>query len=60
MQFRYCDLPQKSIPTPFIRLKSLGGGQTFCLWIKKTVVTEPSGSTFSSYGLSAVSTVPEF
>jgi CRISPR-associated endonuclease Csy4 len=30
------------------------------LWIKKTVVAEPSGSTFSSYGLSAVASVPEF
>ncbi len=60
MQFRYCDMPEKSVATPFIRLKSLGGGQTFCLWIKKTMVAEPSGTTFSSYGLSAVSSVPEF
>lgn len=59
-QFRYCDMPQKAVTTPFIRLKSLSGGQTFCLWIKKTVVAEPSGATFSRYGLSAVSTVPEF
>lgn len=60
MQFRYCDMPQKSVSTPFIRLKSMSSEQTFCLWIKKTVVAEPSGSTFSSYGLSAISTVPEF
>ena len=60
MQFRYCDLPKKSISTPFIRLKSISSEQTFCLWIKKTVAAESSGSTFSSYGLSAVSTVPEF
>jgi CRISPR-associated endonuclease Csy4 len=59
-QFRYCDMPQKTIAVPFIRLTSLSGGQTFCLWIKKTVVAEPSGVAFSSYGLSAVSTVPEF
>jgi len=59
-QFRYCDMPQKTVATPFIRLTSLSGGQTFCLWIKKTVVAEPSGAAFSSYGLSAVSTVPEF
>ena len=59
-QFRYCDMPQKNIPTPFIRLKSLSSEQTFCLWIKKTVVAEPAGTTFSSYGLSATSTVPEF
>ena len=60
MQFRYCDLPKKSVSTPFIRLKSMSSEQTFCLWIKKTGVAESSGSTFSSYGLSAVSTVPEF
>ncbi|WP_109867698.1 type I-F CRISPR-associated endoribonuclease Cas6/Csy4 [Methylocucumis oryzae] len=30
------------------------------MWIKKTVVAESSGTTFSSYGLSATSTVPEF
>ena len=59
-QFRYCDMPQKNIPTPFIRLKSLSSEHTFCLWIKKTVVAEPAGAMFSSYGLSATSTVPEF
>jgi len=58
--FRYCDMPQKTVTTPFIRLTSLSGGQTFCVWIKKTVVAEPSGTTFGSYGLSAVSTVPDF
>ncbi|MDP1664896.1 MAG: type I-F CRISPR-associated endoribonuclease Cas6/Csy4 [Methylobacter sp.] len=56
----YGEMADKTIATPFIRLKSLSGGNEFCLWIKKTVVTEPSGSTFSSYGLSAVSTVPDF
>ena len=60
MQFRYCDMPQKNVPMPFIRLKSLSSEQTFCLWIKKTEVAEPSDTTFSSYGLSAISTVPEF
>jgi len=59
-QFRYCDMPQKAVTTPFIRLQSLSGGQTFCLWIKKTVVAEPMGAVFNSYGLSAISTVPEF
>jgi CRISPR-associated endonuclease Csy4 len=56
----YSVIAHKTITTPFIRLKSLSGDQEFCLWIKKTVVTEPSGMAFSSYGLSAVSTVPEF
>ncbi|MFI3186054.1 MAG: type I-F CRISPR-associated endoribonuclease Cas6/Csy4 [Methylococcaceae bacterium] len=58
--FRYCDMPIPMVTTPFIRLQSLSGGQTFCLWIKKTVQTEVSGGTFSTYGLSAESTVPEF
>jgi CRISPR-associated endonuclease Csy4 len=51
---------QMPLAEPFIRLQSLSGGQTFCLWIKKTVVAEPSGGVFSSYGLSTTSTVPEF
>ena len=59
-QFRYCDMPQKKIVTPFIRLQSLSSDQVFCLWIKKTVMAEPSGTYFSCYGLSAKTTVPEF
>lgn len=57
---RYSAMARKTIATPFIRLKSLSGDQEFCLWIKKNVVAEPSGTTFSSYGLSAVASVPEF
>ena len=57
---RYSEMVHKTIATPFIRLKSLSGDQEFCLWIKKTMVAEPVGTTFSSYGLSAVSTVPDF
>ncbi len=57
---RYAELPNPTITLPFIRLKSLSGGGEFCLWIKKSVVTEPSGSTYSSYGLSPISTVPDF
>lgn len=56
----YSKIAQQTITTPFIRLKSLSGDQEFCLWIKKTMVAEASGATFSSYGLSAVSSVPEF
>ncbi len=56
----YSEMAHQTITTPFIRLKSLSGGNEFCLWIKKTVVTEPSGMAFSSYGLNAESTVPEF
>jgi len=60
IEFRYCDLPQQLVTLPFIRLKSLSSEQTFCLWIKKTLVAEASGTGFSSYGLSATTTVPEF
>lgn len=60
MQFRYSDMPQRNVSTPFIRLKSLSSDTAFCLWIKKTVTAEPTGTAFSTYGLSAASTVPEF
>jgi CRISPR-associated endonuclease Csy4 len=59
-QFRYCDMPQQSIKTPFIRLQSLSSEQTFCLWIKKILVSEPVTGHYSSYGLSATTVVPEF
>jgi CRISPR-associated endonuclease Csy4 len=57
---RYSTMTHKTIATPFIRLKSLSSDQEFCLWIKKTVVAELSCRTFSTYGLSAESSVPEF
>lgn len=57
---RYSEMPHKTVTTPFIRLKSLSSDKTFCLWIKKTMASDPSGNTYSSYGLSATSTVPEF
>jgi len=56
----YKGMEYQTIATPFIRLKSLSSDGAFCLWIKKTVIEKPSGSIFSSYGLSAESTVPEF
>ncbi len=56
----YGNLPHKVITTPFIRLKSLSSDHTFCLWVKKTLVTEAVCGTFSSYGLSSLTTVPEF
>ena len=58
--FRYCEMPDKRIATPFIRLQSLSNGQGFCLWIKKTLVAEASEAGYSTYGLSAKATVPEF
>lgn len=59
-EFRYCEMPQKSISAPFIRMKSLSSDELFCLWINKKTAVEPSGGNYSSYGLSATSTVPEF
>ncbi len=61
IQFRYCEMTKKKIASPFIRLKSMSSEQTFCLWIKKIPAdTKTSATYFSSYGLSAVSSVPEF
>ena len=57
---RYNGMAYKSTSAPFIRMQSLSSAHTFCLWIKKSIVFDPAGATFSSYGLSAVSTVPEF
>jgi CRISPR-associated endonuclease Csy4 len=57
---RYNEMVHKSVATPFIRLKSLSSEQTFCLWIKKTLISESSKGAYSSYGLSAQTTVPEF
>jgi len=58
--FRYADMAVPSVPLPFIRLQSLSGGQTFCLWIAKTESTAPVSGSFSAYGLSSTATVPEF
>jgi CRISPR-associated endonuclease Csy4 len=57
---RYHDREAVSISTPFIRLKSLSNAQTFCIWVKKIAATGPQGKAFSTYGLSATATVPEF
>ena len=61
IQFRYCEMTKKKISSPFIRLKSMSSEQVFCLWIKKILVdTQSSATYFSSYGLSSISTVPDF
>ena len=61
IQFRYCEMTKKNISSPFIRLKSMSSEQVFCLWIKKILVdTQSSATYFSSYGLSSISTVPDF
>jgi len=65
----YENMEDKRIGLPFIRLKSLSGGENFCLWIKKTAANQPSNNNFTTYGLSNISTkefpnressVPEF
>ncbi len=46
---------------PFIQMKSLSSGQTFKLFIEKSLVQNVTlGRTFTTYGLSSVSIVPEF
>ena len=59
-EFRYCDMLKPELGLPYIRLKSLSGGQSFCLWIEKTSATQPMAGGFSCYGLSTSATVPEF
>lgn len=56
----YSEMPHKTISTPFIRLKSLSSGNTFCLWIKKSEAENSGDGAFTTYGLSSTSTVPEF
>ena len=51
----------QTINSPFIQLKSLSSDNNFCLWVKKIPVDAQSSTTqFSTYGLSSISTVPEF
>lgn len=59
-EFRYCDMSHQTVSWPFIRLKSASSGQTLCLWIKKTEVSEALIGSFSSYGLGGAASVPEF
>ena len=56
----YSEMPPKTIAEPFIRLESLSNGNIFPLWIKKSEMKNSSSGTFSTYGLSSTSTVPEF
>lgn len=56
----YDGMQPPGVPLPFIRLRSLSSEQTFCLWIKKTIVEKPQGGLYSTYGLSSQTTVPEF
>lgn len=60
MLMSYSEMPHKTIPTPFIRLKSLSSGNTFCLWIKKSEAENSGDGVFTTYGLSSTSALPEF
>jgi len=51
----------QTINSPFIRLKSFSSDNNFCIWVKKVPVAAQLSTThFSTYGLSTISTVPEF
>lgn len=50
----------KQIKTPFINMQSQSTGKRFRLFILKEVCDAPAYEGFSTYGLSSVSTVPEF
>ncbi|NLV86962.1 MAG: type I-F CRISPR-associated endoribonuclease Cas6/Csy4 [Clostridiales bacterium] len=45
---------------PYIQMKSLTSDQSFKLFIKKQPAYQVENQTFSTYGLSSVSSVPEF
>ncbi len=60
MLMSYSEMPHKTITTPFIRLKSLSSGNTFCLWIKKREIENSVSGIFTTYGLSSAASVPEF
>jgi CRISPR-associated endonuclease Csy4 len=51
---------QKLEPFPYIRLKSLSGGSDFSLCINQKVTDKENVGRFSTYGLSATSTVPHW
>ena len=57
---RYGSMAHKTVQTPYIHLKSLSSNNEFCLWIRKTMLALPLNDRYSSYGLSAVASVPEF
>ena len=46
--------------SPYLHLKSFSGNRDFSMCIKQTRLGEPSNGLFSTYGLSAKSTVPHW
>ena len=51
---------QKLEPYPYIQLKSLSGGSDFSLCINQQAIEKQTNGKFSTYGLSATSTVPHW
>ncbi len=51
---------QKHEPFPYIQLKSLSGEREFSLCINQKLVEKPVVGKFSTYGLSAISSVPHW
>ncbi len=51
---------EKPVKEPFVKIKSLSGGNDFRLWVRKNAVNELNYQKFSTYGLSGVSSLPEF
>lgn len=51
---------EKKLKEPFINLGSLSGGERFQLFIARKESSDAVLGSFSSYGLSAVATVPDF
>ncbi|MET3124675.1 CRISPR-associated endonuclease Csy4 [Oxalobacteraceae bacterium GrIS 2.11] len=51
---------EKKLEEPFINLGSLSGGERFRLFIGRKECPQAVPGSFSSYGLSAVATVPDF
>lgn len=53
--------PKQFCQCPYVQMKSLSNGNSFRLFIKKTIMDGDSKEhSFSVYGLSETSTVPEF
>ncbi len=50
----------KQVKTPFINMESLSSKRRFRLFIIKEICDNPAYEGYSTYGLSQVSTVPEF
>ncbi|VEG12546.1 type I-F CRISPR-associated endoribonuclease Cas6/Csy4 [Moraxella cuniculi] len=54
------DYQETKTAEPFVQLNSLTNGHSFRLYIGKTVKMQPQSGSFSVYGLSRETTVPEF